>query len=209
MFNSSKWLLQRQLTTNRRWLATGVVYISDFPKNTTRQTLIKATHSFGYIFGVWFSDPSSHISKTRQQQQAAIRITTERLPSTLQEISQLDPPTEADITQAQQYLHGLVDHLRKLDISAIPIYKDPDMFQKVAKQELGSGEDTRLFDRRTTSRPRYTRGLIDGYRKGFARARMCKETENLIEQAKNSDDELMFLTEYFEYKLNRSGGGHY
>ncbi|KAJ2412558.1 hypothetical protein H4218_004925 [Coemansia sp. IMI 209128] len=92
--------------------------------------------------------------------------------------------------------------LKAEGVHSLPILKDPDFFQSAARRALGYGPTTRLFDKRTTSRPRYTRGMLDGYRAGFLEARKKRDADNIVEQSKQCEDPFEFLAGYLEHKFN-------
>ncbi|KAJ2157928.1 hypothetical protein GGF46_004150 [Coemansia sp. RSA 552] len=130
---------------------------------------------------------------------AAVRITTEKVPEGLGSIAQLPDPTQGEVQGCWALLQAVVAELGLSGIDAVPILKDPDMFQVVARQALGLGLNTRLFDKKATETPKYTQGLRDGYRKGFLEGRRRADTEDLLGQCEESGDELEFMTAYFEY----------
>ncbi|KAJ2804855.1 hypothetical protein H4R20_002339 [Coemansia guatemalensis] len=139
--------------------------------------------------------PSDQRSPKRQ---AAVRITTEELPGTLEEIAQLPDPIKSEIQYCTDVLLKIVNELKLLHIYAMPVTKYPDMFQVVARRALGLGMETRRFDRRLTDRPRHTQGMLDGYRGGFMAARREADVAELLRRCEASEDELEFMAEYFE-----------
>ncbi|KAI7823957.1 hypothetical protein BX661DRAFT_225988 [Kickxella alabastrina] len=155
-----------------RTLITGSIFIRDLPAHHSHQTLTDAAHKHGHIYGIWISTspPASTIPLTnsrrktsRRHRPAAIRITNQPVPATLQEISKLPPHTQEEADQMQRALSDIVRYLGERGVVAVAVPKFPDMFQSGAQKALGLGAGTRLFDKRTTDRPRFTKGLVDGY----------------------------------------------
>ncbi|KAJ2373382.1 hypothetical protein IW150_003653, partial [Coemansia sp. RSA 2607] len=190
-----------------RSLATGVVYIRNLPSWYNEQKLRDAAHAHGHVYGVWISRRSRKQPKTlggqysphSSKRTAAIRITNTPVPESISEIAQLPEPTLEEKGHIGKSLANIVQFLNKQNICAEVVTKEPDMFQTRAAKALGMGVETRLFDKRTTDRPRFTEGMLDGYREGFKKSRSKLEIESLLGLAKKSDDEMLFLTELFEH----------
>ncbi|KAJ2892635.1 hypothetical protein IWW38_003144 [Coemansia aciculifera] len=189
---------------SRRGLATGVIYIDSKPSQATRQTLYDQVqkHSNGsHVYDVWISAPTTRRNLVFHR--AAIRITTEPVPTTVEAISLLPDPTNAEIEAIRAASLEIVKGLKaEAGVNALPILKDPGFFQTTARRALGHGPQTRLFDKFTTSKPRFTRGMLDGYREGFLEARKIRDANDIVEQSKRSDDALGFLADYFEHKYH-------
>ncbi|KAJ2718885.1 hypothetical protein GGI07_005532 [Coemansia sp. Benny D115] len=138
---------------------------------------------------------------TKFIRQAAIRVTNEKVPQTISRIAQLPDPTPEEIQEMQETLGCITAYLAEQGIPAVIVPKHPDLFQNGARRAIGMGEHTRLFDEKTTSRPRYTQGMIDGYRKGFEDARRTENTKEMLEHFAASDNEMEILLEYLENKM--------
>ncbi|KAJ2353247.1 hypothetical protein GGH92_000784 [Coemansia sp. RSA 2673] len=184
----------------RRGLATGLIYINNKPAHATRQTLIEAAQKHSHVYDVWISAPI--LRKNIIAHRAAIRITTDPVPETLEAISLLPVPTKEEIDAIKTAALATVATLKAEGVNSLPVLKDPEFFQTAARHALGYGPSTRLFDKRTTSKPRYTRGMLDGYRAGFKEARQKRDANSIVEQSKQSEDALEFLAGYFEHKFN-------
>ncbi|KAJ2754887.1 hypothetical protein GGI19_002068 [Coemansia pectinata] len=184
----------------RRGLATGLIYIDNKPAHTTRKTLIEAAQKHSLVYDVWISAPI--LRKNIVAHRAAIRITTDAVPETLEAISLLPDPTKEELDAIKTIALATVATLKADGVNALPILKDPGFFQTAARRALGYGPSTRLFDKRTTSKPRYTRGMLDGYRAGFLKARQKRDANSIVEQSKKSENALEFLAGYFEHKFN-------
>ncbi|KAJ2651630.1 hypothetical protein IWW40_001530 [Coemansia sp. RSA 1250] len=191
----------------RRALATGVVYIDRLPAHISEDALIEAAEIYAQVYDVWKKPRSvkSQLLLARSNELdkshclAAVRVTTAPVPSTIEAIARLPKPSASEIKQCQEALLAISQDLRERGIPAMPVTKEPDMFQVVAQKALGRGAHTRLFDQKTTSTPNFTQGMIDGYRKGFVRAKSKADIAELLEQCSESDDELEFLAAYFEH----------
>ncbi|KAJ2599190.1 hypothetical protein GGF39_002337 [Coemansia sp. RSA 1721] len=191
----------------RRSLATGAVYIRDLPRWCNEKRLYDTAHPHSSnVYGIWIQGQTTKVrtqSSNRlgrhPQRPAAIRITTEEPPTTIYEISKLPQPTEEEIEQIRDATVQIVKSLQSCGIAAKPVTNEPDMFQRRAGLVMKAGPESRTFDRITTGRPWFTKGMVDGYRKGFMEARDKAEVEDILDQASKSDDEMKFLTEYLEY----------
>ncbi|KAJ2816109.1 hypothetical protein IWW50_006610 [Coemansia erecta] len=210
-----------RLTTNatrcralqiRRTLATGVVYVSQLPHWAGEKTLREAVERHAHVYGVWIKPRVSHLKSKGIRggshvnamdiygnRMAAVRITTEPVPHDVKEIAQIEPPTSADIEKCEAAMLAATADLRVSGIQAVPVNKHPALFQTAARRAMGQGIGTRHFDWRTTTVPRYTKGLIDGYRQGFLKARRKAEVTELLQECDKSDDELEFMAAYFEH----------
>ncbi|KAJ2788262.1 hypothetical protein GGI15_000067 [Coemansia interrupta] len=190
-----------------RSLATGVVYIRNLPPWCNEQRLQDAAHAHGHVYGVWISNHSrkalktlgNHHSPHSSKRTAAIRITNTSVPESISEIAQLPEPTLEEKEQISESLASIVRYLNQQNISAEVVTKEPDMFQTRAAKALGMGVETRLFDKRTSDKPRFTEGMLDGYREGFKKGHSRLGIESLLRQAKESEDEMLLLTELFEH----------
>ncbi|KAJ2618109.1 hypothetical protein H4S08_000033 [Coemansia sp. RSA 1365] len=215
LFRRQDVLADRISNLCRRSLATGVVYIKQFPRHVSKETLKEVAGRHGRVFGLWINDHKQQQLKPRSSQlprvgihlpsdqrsprrQAAVRITTEELPKTLGAIAQLPNPTESEVRHCTDALLKIVNELKRLHIYAMPVAKYPDMFQVVARRAMGLGMESRRFDQKLTDKPRLTRGMLDGYRSGFMAARREANVVELMERCEASEDELGFMAEYFE-----------
>ncbi|KAJ2747353.1 hypothetical protein GGI20_000604 [Coemansia sp. BCRC 34301] len=152
-----------------------------------------------HVYDVWISAPYTRNNKVAYR--AAIRITTEPVPVSLQAISLLPDPTKEEIeTIKASALATIATLMTEERVRSSPILKDPDFFQTSARRALGYGLQSRLFDRRTTSNLKHTRGMLDGYRTGFLEARKKRDAVDIVDQSKQSEDALEFLAGYFEHK---------
>ncbi|KAJ2530587.1 hypothetical protein IWW43_004250, partial [Coemansia sp. RSA 1935] len=191
----------------RRTLATGTVYVSHLPIWANEKILRQTAELHAHVYGVWTSpykptQPNMHShTQSVDTRMAAIRITTDLVPDTIEEMSHIAQPTPTEITHCQKLLLDIIKDLKMQGIRAMPISKNPGMFQLGAREALGLGIHTRRFDMRTTSTPLYTQGLIDGYRKGFLEARRKADIADLLQRCNECEDELEFMTEYFEHSL--------
>ncbi|PIA16359.1 hypothetical protein COEREDRAFT_8484 [Coemansia reversa NRRL 1564] len=202
-------------TLYRRSLATGVVYVKQFPRSVSREALKEVAGRHGCVFGLWINDHRQQQLRPRSSQlprvgihlpsdqrnpkrQAAVRITTEKLPDTLEAIAQLPNPTKSEVQHCKDALLKVVNELKRLHIYAMPVTKYPDMFQVVARRALSLGMESRRFDRKLTDKPRHTQGMLDGYRSGFMAARREANVAELMQRCEASEDELGFMAEYFE-----------
>ncbi|KAJ2541941.1 hypothetical protein GGF49_003255 [Coemansia sp. RSA 1853] len=190
----------------RRTLATGTVYVSHLPTWANEKTLRQTAELHAHVYGVWTSPPPtqpnmhSHKHPTHDRK-AAVRITTEQVPDTIEAMSHVAMPTHTEIAHCQKLLLDIIEDLKMQGIRAMPISKDPGLFQTGAREALGLGIHTRRFDIRTSSTPLYTRGLVDGYREGFLEARRKADIADLLKRCNECEDELEFMTEYFEHSL--------
>ncbi|KAJ2832302.1 hypothetical protein GGI24_001286 [Coemansia furcata] len=184
---------------SRRGLAAGLIYINSKPAHATRKVLIDAAQNHGLVYDVWLSGPQRRRNSVTHR--AAIRITTEPVPETIEAISLLPDPTKEEVDAIRAASFATVATLKKEGVHALPILKEPAFFQNNARRALGFGPDTRLFDKRTTSRPRHATGMMDGYRAGFLEARRKRDANNIVEQSLQSENALEFLAGYFEHKL--------
>ncbi|KAI8323337.1 hypothetical protein GQ54DRAFT_258361 [Martensiomyces pterosporus] len=190
---------RRLLGRGVRCLATGVAYIRDLPGWATQTTLLEAAQeSRGKVYGVWIS----HDSAAGRSRQAAIRITTEDVPPDLRAIAGLPDPSAAEVGQLKTAIGKVVGSLRERGVDSVPIFKDLALFQSVAKRATTSTSGSRDFDALTTSAPRYTRGMVDGYRQGFEEARRKRDASRVLDECANEEDELAFLASYFEQQYN-------
>ncbi|KAJ2459198.1 hypothetical protein GGF42_001614 [Coemansia sp. RSA 2424] len=184
---------------SRRGLATGLVYINNKPPQTTRQTLIAAAQKHSHVYDVWISAPCARNNVIAHR--AAIRITTDPVPETVEAISLLPDPTKEEVETIKAAALATVATLKAEGINSLPILKEPMFFQNAARCALGRGPQTRLFDKRTATKPQHTRGMLDGYRAGFLEARKKRDASDVVEQSKQSEDALEFLAGYFEHKF--------
>ncbi|KAJ2082108.1 hypothetical protein H4R24_001849 [Coemansia sp. RSA 988] len=192
-----------------------MVYIKQFPRDASKEMLKEVAGHHGCVFGLWMNDHAQQHLRLRSSQlprvgihlpsdqrspkrQAAVRITTEEVPRTLEEIAQLSDPTKSEIQCCADALLEIVNELKRLRIYAMPVTKYPNMFQIVARRALGLGMDTRRFDRKLTDRPRHTQGMLDGYRGGFMAARREADVAELLRRCEASENELEFMADYFE-----------
>ncbi|KAJ1836343.1 hypothetical protein LPJ63_000366 [Coemansia sp. RSA 2711] len=201
-------IITRQcIATNRRALATGVVFVSRLPEQAGESVLAEVAAHHAHVYGTWSKQrgppgrpaPLPIGPPHSNGYMAAVRITTGPVPQDLDAIAQLPEPTNDEIEQCRAAMLAVVDELRQRGISAMPVSKHPGMFQSAARQALGLGSSTRQFDQRTTPTPKYTRGLIDGYRQGFIEAQRQNDIADLLRQCEECDDELKFMAEYFEH----------
>ncbi|KAJ1818341.1 hypothetical protein LPJ56_001846 [Coemansia sp. RSA 2599] len=197
--------------TQRRGLATGVVYISNLPHWCGEQRLYDTARLHSLVYGVWIRPPpsraraeSSNKLHRNIRRPAAIRIINTELPATIYEISKLPEPTQEEIEQIKGALVQIIGGLRDHGILAKPVSNEPDMFQKRAGLVMKMGPETRIFDKKTTSRPWLTKGVVDGYRKGFMKARDKAEIEDILEEASQSEDEMEYLAKYLEFVAEKS-----
>ncbi|KAJ2085731.1 hypothetical protein IW138_006154, partial [Coemansia sp. RSA 986] len=188
----------------KRYLATGLVYINNLPAHimgTAEILSIAQKHSI--VYGIW-TNPTL-LTTTGAKRQVSVRLITERIPSTIIGISKLSDPTEADIAKLKAQLMEIAHAIQtQLMSPCLPIVRDPGMFQRSARDTLGLGPETRRFDERTTDTPKYNRGLIDGYRQGFRRARLRKVKNDIFQVSRESDNELDYLTSYLVSSHNRN-----
>ncbi|KAJ1731697.1 hypothetical protein LPJ61_002407 [Coemansia biformis] len=198
----------RRVAPTRRTLATGLVFVRRLPGWAGPATLERAAAAHGHVYGAWATppwagqgpSPGAHTEGGGPAaRMAAVRIATEKVPRDLAAIAQLPDPAGDEIRRCEDALLLVVRTLGQQGIRAMPVSKNPDLFQVAARRALGLGPATRRFDLRTTSTPRYTRGLVDGYRRGFAEARRQQDVAGLLQQCEESDDELYFMSECFEH----------
>ncbi|KAJ2663600.1 hypothetical protein IWW48_001283 [Coemansia sp. RSA 1200] len=207
-----RWNILRQsaaggsLQPSRRHLATGMVYIKNLPKHITSPAEILAiAQKHSIVYSVW-SKPSD-LRTANTARYVSVRLVTERIPSTVVEISRLPDPTREDVDKLTTQLLEISREIEaQLNVPCAPIANDPGMFQSSARDALGLGPETRTFDLATTDSPKYTRGLIDGYRRGFRSARLKKEKDDVLKLSAEADDELEFLLAYLSspYSRNRT-----
>ncbi|KAJ2516929.1 hypothetical protein GGI11_003307 [Coemansia sp. RSA 2049] len=192
----------------RRHLATGTVYISALPARITSTAEILAiAQSHSIVYSVWARPADLRAPATAVARRVAVRLVTERLPPTVAAISRLPDPAAADVAAlTAQLLAVSRDIGARLGVSCVPIASDPGMFQSSARAALGLGPETRSFDLATTDSPNYTRGLVDGYRKGFRAARLKNEKDGVLKLSAEADDDLEFLLAYLSspYSRNRT-----
>ncbi|KAJ2797628.1 hypothetical protein H4R21_004242, partial [Coemansia helicoidea] len=181
----------------RRTLATGTVYVRRLPAWAEAVTLERAAAPHAHVFGVWIGQDGKRQVGDPPARLAAVRITTDAVPADLEDIARLPDPTPDEIQRCKAALLAVVGELGRLGIHAMPVAKGPDMFQVGARRALGQGAASRRFDVATSSTPRYSCGLIEGYRYGFAEARRKRSVAQLLAQCESSDDELRFMLDYF------------
>ncbi|KAJ2505373.1 hypothetical protein GGI11_007036 [Coemansia sp. RSA 2049] len=191
----------------RRHLATGTVYINALPNRITSAAEILAiAQKHSIVYSVW-TRPADLRATSTAARRVAVRLVTERIPPTVAEISRLPDPTTEDVAAlTAQLLEISGDIEARLNVPCVPVASDPGMFQSSARAALGLGPETRTFDLATTDSPNYTRGLVDGYRKGFRAARLKKEKDDVLRLSAEADDELEFLLAYLSspYSRNRT-----
>ncbi|KAJ1734908.1 hypothetical protein LPJ72_002127, partial [Coemansia sp. Benny D160-2] len=177
----------------RRHLATGTVYISALPARITSTAEILAiAQSHSIVYSVWARPADLRAPPpAASARRVAVRLVTERLPPTVAAISRLPDPAAADVAALAAQLLAVSREIgARLGVPCVPIASDPAMFQRSARAALGLGPETRSFDLATTDSPNYTRGLVDGYRKGFRAARLKKEKDGVLKLSAEADDEL-------------------
>ncbi|KAJ2759737.1 hypothetical protein H4S06_002082 [Coemansia sp. BCRC 34490] len=192
----------------RRHLATGTVYISALPARiTSTAEILKIAQTHSIVYSVWAKPADLRVPATAARR-VAVRLVTERLPPTVAAISRLPDPAAADIAALAAQLLAVSREIgARLGVPCVPIASDPAMFQHSARTALGLGpEETRSFDLATTDSPNYTRGLVDGYRKGFRAARIKNKTDGVLKLSAEADDDLEFLLAYLSspYSRNRT-----
>ncbi|KAJ1994256.1 hypothetical protein GGI26_004320 [Coemansia sp. RSA 1358] len=199
---TNTWLLRYPSPTfskHRRHLATGLVFIESLPNTvTSTKQLYDIAEPHAHIYGVWTRpDPLKSSPNGSHSGMASIRITTEPVPRSLSIISKLPDPTAEEIDRVKSQLMDIAKAVRtQWQVNCTPITKFPDMFQISARAAVGLGSETRRFDMATTDTPRFTKGLINGYREGFKQARRNKKADELLTASSESDDEIDFLIAY-------------
>ncbi|KAJ2552852.1 hypothetical protein EV175_003159 [Coemansia sp. RSA 1933] len=188
----------------RRFLATGFVHINSLPEHITSTTeIISIAQQHSIVYSIWTGQ--TPLTASESLRRVSVRLVTERIPSTIDEISELPDPTEDEIKKLKTQLVAITDAIqRQLKAPCIPIAGDPGMFQRSARKARGLGPDTSRFDVKTTNTPQYSRGLIDGYRKGFKHAKWQMIKKDIFKAAKESDDELYYLSSYLTSIYNRN-----
>ncbi|KAJ1965946.1 hypothetical protein GGI12_000424 [Dipsacomyces acuminosporus] len=166
-----------------------------------------AKESNSKVYGVWISSEPSANRRQRpgKGRKAAIRIVTEDVPLDLGKIAGLPEPSSGEIQELKASVDAVVSSLELHGIGSVPIYKDVSLFQSAARNATVDANASREFDTLTTPRPRYTRGLIDGYRQGFAEARQKRDAMALLKdcEKEQEEDELASLAGYFESRFNQ------
>ncbi|KAJ1943042.1 hypothetical protein EC988_006334 [Linderina pennispora] len=190
-------LRNRQLC---RSLATGVVYIRHLPSTTSLADLEDTAKQHGSVYGVWRSSDSDGASDKKRP--AAIRMVTEQVPRDIAEIARLPTPTAEEVERITDAVNSVVSEFRRMyRIDAVAVLRDHGMFQSASRRIADNRHGTDDFDVLTTNRPRYTRGMIDGYRRGFVEAaKQSEQAQGLAECTEKGSDQLASLIEYFEHR---------
>ncbi|KAJ2382961.1 hypothetical protein GGI23_007252, partial [Coemansia sp. RSA 2559] len=178
------------LLRGKRYLATGFIHINRLPEHVESvAAVLSIAQRHSTVYSIWPNIP--RLTENKRIRHVSVRLVTERIPSTIPEIAELPDPTEDEIKKLKMQLVAITDAIKtELKSPCFPILTDPGMFQRSARTALGLGPETRRFDQKTTGKPTYTRGLIDGYRQGFRRAKRNKMKEHISNSSKDSEDEL-------------------